>query len=103
MAHFKDRFMLYHRAKKKSAIFFRFKMAAEKPVFAFLRVTFERVPENFFLSKIWIELFLMKIISLQRKPSDFFPRSYLRKTKSFANFFQIFFLTGAAVSAKSPK
>jgi hypothetical protein len=27
----------------------------------------------------------------------------LRKTKSFANFFQIFFLTGAAVSAKSPK
>jgi hypothetical protein len=48
MAHFKDRFMLYHRAKKKSAIFFRFKMAAEIPVFAFLPVTFERVPEIFF-------------------------------------------------------
>jgi hypothetical protein len=52
MARFEDLFMLYHRPKKKSAISFRFKMAAKIPVFAFLTVTFERVPENFFYSRI---------------------------------------------------
>jgi hypothetical protein len=68
-------------------------MAAEIPVFAFLPVTFERVPEIFFYWRIWKGLFVTKNISHQRMPGNFFSRSYLKKTKCFFLFFELFVRT----------